>query len=168
MKKLMLLAVSTALLMSCTSKGTVPNRQTETPARAQAVTQAEPIPDSRIGLAAGTAFDQPTQGPIAFNDADPGESEPRTPPNGDFPPVIPHSIQDLQAITRAENACLSCHEASAAADLGAPALPASHEVDLRYTPETQDDEIVGARWVCTSCHVEQTRATPLVALTTVD
>jgi nitrate reductase cytochrome c-type subunit len=47
--------------------------------------------------------------------------------------------------------------------MGAPAAPSSHQVDRRRSPEVIGEETVGARWVCTSCHVAQTDTKPLVA-----
>jgi len=41
-------------------------------------------------------------------------------------------------------------------------LPASHYTDLRNAPGKVGDTVTGARWVCTSCHVPQTDAKPLV------
>ena len=121
------------------------------------------VPDSEIGLAAGTAFEQPVQEPIAVNQVDPGESELRPRPNPDFPPAIPHSVDDMETITLTENSCFDCHDPEAAADMGAVAIPASHQVDLRRSPDVTGKEVVGSRWVCTSCHVAQTDTDPLVA-----
>jgi nitrate reductase cytochrome c-type subunit len=123
------------------------------------------VPESEIGLAPGTAFEQPPQAPIAFNRVDPGDSELRPRPNDESPPAIPHSIEDIETITLAENACLECHHAAVAVDVGAVAVPVSHHVDLRRTPDVTGEEPVGALWVCTSCHVEQTDTAPLVANT---
>jgi cytochrome c-type protein NapB len=152
-----LLAVPVALLMlSCTSGGVPPAADTATP-------QVQTLAESEIGLAPGTAFEQPRQAAIAFNQIDPGESELRPRPNQEFPPVIPHSITDLQTITLDENSCLDCHSPEVAVDMGAIALPESHFVDLRRSPEVIGEGPAGSRWVCTSCHVEQTDAEPLVA-----
>jgi nitrate reductase cytochrome c-type subunit len=96
------------------------------------------------------------------NTVDPGESELQARPNSECPPVIPHSIEGVATITRAENSCMDCHEPEAAHSSDAPALPPSHQVDLRRSPDSEGDEVVGARWVCTSCHVAQTDAKPLV------
>jgi len=121
-------------------------------------------PDSEIGLAQGTAFEQPTQAPISFNSVDPGDSELRARPNAEFPPVIPHSVEDMGSISISENPCLDCHNADVAEDMGAVAIPSSHRMDLRNSPGVVGDEVTGARLVCTSCHVEQTGAEPLVAI----
>lgn len=151
------LAVSVIFLMlGCTSGGTPPAADATAP-------QAQTVAESEIGLAPGTAFEQPPQSPIAFNQIEPGEGELRPRPNTEFPPVIPHSIADLETITFDENSCLDCHDPAVAVDMGAVALPASHFVDLRRSPDVAGHETVGSRWVCTSCHVTQTDTEPLVA-----
>lgn len=155
MRKLLIALPSLILVLSCTSGGT--------PAGDTTATQAPSVTESEIGLAPGTAFDQPPQAPIAFNQVDPGESKLRPRPNAEFPPVIPHSIADLETITLTENSCLECHDPAVAVDMGAVALPRSHFVDLRRSPQRRGNEAVGSRWVCTSCHVAQTDAKPLVA-----
>jgi cytochrome c-type protein NapB len=152
------------LAMSCSSGAPPADIDTAATAAPPAATPAT-VPDSEIGLAPGTAFEQPEQAPIAYNRVDPGESELRARPNAEFPPPIPHSIEDFDAITLAENPCLECHDPEIAPDMGAPAVPASHQVDLRHTPDVTGEEPVGARWVCTSCHVAQTNTKPLVANT---
>jgi cytochrome c-type protein NapB len=158
MKRQILAIPALILVLSCTSGGPPPAEETEAPA----VTAS--IPDSEVGLAPGTAFEQPPQAPIAFNRIDPGESELQPRPNTEFPPVIPHSIDDLETITTEENSCLECHGTSVAADMGAVAVPGSHLVDLRRSPEETGESVSGARWVCTSCHVAQTETDPLVAI----
>lgn len=162
MKKTLLVLLSIALSMSCASQG--PSTDAETTAPPEAAAAPAGTPDSQIGLAPGTAFEQPQQKAIGFNTVDPGESELRTRPNEEFPPAVPHSIEDMETITFTENSCLECHDPSVAADMGAVAVPSSHNVDLRRKPDAEGDKVVGARWVCTSCHVTQTDAEPLVAL----
>jgi len=156
MKNVLLMLPVLALVLSCTSGSPPPAANTPavaTPSK----------PDSEIGLAPGSVIDQPPQAPIAFNPVDPGESELRPRPNDEFPPVIPHSIADLETITLSENSCLDCHDAVVALDMGAVPVPASHQVDLRRTADVTGNEVVGSRWVCTSCHVAQTGSSELVA-----
>lgn len=157
MEKLLLTLSALIFLVSCTSGGPSPA------AEALAAPPAPTAADSELSLAPGTAFEQPPQAPIAFNTIEPGESELRPRPNSEFPPVIPHSIVDLETITLDQNSCLDCHDPAFAEDMGAVALPPSHRIDLRRTPEKKGDDVVGSRWVCTSCHVARTDTEPLVA-----
>lgn len=164
MKKNLLPLFALAFALSCSTGG----RQADEDVTATPPPEPETISESEIGLAPGTAREQPPQAPIAFNRIDPGESELRPRPNEEFPPVIPHTIEDLETITLSENSCLECHDQSVAEDMGAVAAPASHQVDLRRSPEVAGPGIVGSRWVCTSCHVTQTDTEQLVAQTAAD
>lgn len=148
--------LSLALVVSCSSSGP---ETTEAPPAAKpepAPEAVKTIPDSEIGLAPGTAFEQPEQKAIGFNTVDPGDGEIQARPNAEFPPVIPHSIQDLGVITMTENPCRDCHNPDVAEDMGAVAIPDSHRMDLRNSPGVVGDQVTGARFVCTSCHVEVT------------
>lgn len=145
-----------ALLVACSSGA--PRTQAPAPA------SAETIPEAAIGLAAGTALEQPEQSAIAFNDVDPGSSTPRPRPNDDFPPVIPHSVADIETITATDNACLDCHDRASAAEAEAPAIPDSHYRDLRNAPDESRETLARARSNCTACHVAQTDSPPLVAI----
>lgn len=156
MKNTMLM-LSLAIALGCSSSA--PD-STDTTAAAGSESDSPvvgTIPDSEIGLAPGTAFEQPPQAPIAFNAVDPGDSDLRARPNAEFPPVIPHSVQGLGPITLTENPCLECHGADVAVDVGAVAVPASHRMDLRNSPGEVGERVTGARLVCTSCHVETTK-----------
>jgi len=51
-------------------------------------------------------------------------------------------------------------------DTAATATPASvSDSEIGRAPDIIGEEPVGARWVCTSCHLAQTDAEPLVAKT---
>ncbi len=165
MNKTSLALLAVVYSLSCGSSTPPPDAVVTTAPPTSQPAAAPATPETEIGLAPGTAFDQPAQAPIAFNTADPGESELRPRPNAEFPPAIPHSIDGFSTITRTENPCLDCHEPEAARYSDAIALPASHEVDLRRAPDSQGEEVAGARWVCTSCHVAQTDTAPLVEST---
>ena len=156
MKNTMLM-LSLVIALGCSSSAPDSTESTAV-AGSEPVSQAvRTIPDSEIGLAPGTAFEQPPQAPIGFNTVDPGGSEIRPLPNAEFPPVIPHSVQDLGPISLTENPCLECHGAEVAEDMGAVAVPASHTMDLRNAPGEFGERVTGARLVCTSCHVETTK-----------
>ena len=162
MKKTLIVPLAIAGCLSCSSGAPPPDAAATTRKEESQPSAAPPISDSEIGLALGTAFEQPDQTPIAFNTVDPGESELRPRPNPEFPPVIPHSTEGFSSITRSENPCMDCHEPEAARYAEATALPPSHQVDLRRPPDSRGDGVAGARWVCTSCHVDQTDTPPLV------
>ena len=152
MKKWMLFTIA-VFSLSCTSAPPV-----------DPAADAKGIPDAEIGLRPGSVFEEPDQKPILFNETDPGESEIPKRAYPSAPPVVPHTIAGIEPITAGENQCIDCHARDAAADFGATAIPASHYRDLRNAPDKDRDEIAGARYNCTTCHVPQTRAQPLVEM----
>ena len=111
--------------------------------------------DGEIGLAEGTLFETLTPDLVEINTSDFGERElfPRAYPTS--PPRIPHGITDLDPITLDENLCIECHNGD-----DAKATPPSHFVG---PSGKTTEEISGARYACTLCHVPQTNAKPLVS-----
>ncbi|MEX1310126.1 MAG: nitrate reductase cytochrome c-type subunit [Candidatus Sulfomarinibacteraceae bacterium] len=152
-----ILVLSLVIVLGCSSSGPETTEATSAAEPAPATESVTTIPETEIGLAPGTVFEQPEQQAIGFNAVDPGDSEIQPRPNAEFPPVIPHSVQDLGPITLTENPCLECHGAEVAEDMGAVAVPASHTMDLRNAPGEFGERVTGARLVCTSCHVETTK-----------
>ena len=154
--KHILFVLSFAALLGCTSSSSDAPAPEPTSSQTVAPATVKTIPDSKIGLAPGTAFEQPGQEAIRFNTVDPGDGLIQPRPNAEFPPVIPHSVQDMGPISIDENPCLECHAADAAEDVGAVAVPPSHRMDLRNSPGEVGQAVTGARLVCTSCHVAMT------------
>jgi cytochrome c-type protein NapB len=74
------------------------------------------------------------------------------------PPLIPHSIASYQ-ITRNANKCLDCHSWSRYKEFGATKISLTHFKDRSGT-ELAD--VSARRYFCTTCHVPQVDAKPLV------
>ena len=74
------------------------------------------------------------------------------------PPLIPHSIASYQ-ITRNANKCLDCHSWSRYKEFGATKISLTHFKDRAGT-ELAD--VSARRYFCTTCHVPQMDAKPLV------
>ena len=74
------------------------------------------------------------------------------------PPVIPHSIDGYQ-LTLNTNRCLTCHARAFTEGSGAPMISITHFMD-RDGQVLSD--IAPRRYFCTTCHVQQTDARPLV------
>ena len=76
----------------------------------------------------------------------------------DQPPLIPHSIEGY-ALDLNANKCLSCHSRKFTEQSQAPMISVTHYQDR------DGNTLAGVaprRYVCTSCHVTQTGAPPLV------
>ena len=82
------------------------------------------------------------------------------------PPQIPHNFESFLPVTAKNNMCKSCHHNPSMIgkkSAGLPtAMPVSHYTDQRHAPEKMSEEIVGARYVRTQCHVPQAGIKPLV------
>jgi cytochrome c-type protein NapB len=77
------------------------------------------------------------------------------------PPLIPHSIRGYQ-ITKNFNKCMDCHAWSKVKESGATKVSATHFKDASGRDLAN---ISPRRYVCTTCHVTQTDAPPLVGNT---
>lgn len=77
------------------------------------------------------------------------------------PPLIPHSIRGYQ-ITKNFNKCMDCHAWSKVKETGATKVSVTHFKDASGRELAN---ISPRRYVCTSCHVPQTDARPLVGNT---
>ncbi|HEU4382923.1 MAG TPA: nitrate reductase cytochrome c-type subunit [Anaeromyxobacteraceae bacterium] len=123
---------------------------------------AGPVPDTALGLAKGSVFDVPAPPPWKPFDAAPGAAPLAARPWPGAPPVVPHEIAAFLPITPASNSCVDCHAVAKKEPGQATPIPPSHYVDLRNAPDTTQERVTGARWVCTACHAERTEAKPLV------
>jgi cytochrome c-type protein NapB len=120
------------------------------------------IPEVKIGLAEAGPAEVLVPPAVKENESAPGERPVRARPYPGAAPAVPHGIADQLPITKDQNACVDCH-AVAEKKKGEPTpIPASHYTDLRNAPEKRQEKVVGARWICTSCHVPQHDVAPLV------
>ena len=85
----------------------------------------------------------------------PGSQKPIARTFSGQPPLIPHTVENFDAITLEANRCLVCHESGAIA----PKAGDSHFKDRDGKSLTV---VSSARHNCTTCHVPQADAKPLV------
>jgi cytochrome c-type protein NapB len=126
-----------------------------------------PIADVDLSLSRTSVFDVPAPPVPAVNVADPGDLPLVERAYASAPPLVPHAVADFMPITRDENWCVDCHDLDwmdPEEDEPTP-VPFSHYMDLRGDSDDIGEEIVGARWVCVSCHVPVTDAPALVGST---
>ena len=161
-----LIAMTTACVTSTPAPQATPDRATEATSAPAAARETSPelaIPDREIGLHTGSVFE--TQAPEVWTptQADPGELPLLPRAYEEAPPRVPHNVADLLPITPSDNLCLDCHAISAEdATEGDPTpMPQSHFTDLRAEGEI-GSEVIGARWICVSCHVASSDAELLV------
>lgn len=121
-----------------------------------------PIPDASLGLAKGSVFDVPSPPAVKPNDSAPGERPVVPRAYVSAPPRIPHGVGDFLPITLKDNACLDCHAVKEKKAGEATPIPPSHYTDYRNAPDRVGRQLVGARYVCVSCHAATTDAPDLV------
>ncbi len=144
----------------------------DAPAPAATTTSArpQPIADTEIGLAKGSVFDVAVPPVPAGNISDPGDLPPVGRAFPSAPPRVPHAVADFMPITREENWCVDCHmlDWTAPGDDEPTAISFSHYMNLRGEADDIGSKIVGARWVCVSCHLPDVDTPPLVENTFAD
>jgi cytochrome c-type protein NapB len=77
------------------------------------------------------------------------------------PPLVPHTVERYEPITRDENACLECHVTD---ELRGQKMPKMGKDHFSATAKQADGspEVEMSRWQCDICHVPQVNAKPLV------
>jgi len=148
-------ALATVVVLAASAAGCSGARPSATPPA------GPPIPDAELGLSKVSVFEVPTPDAVRRNESAPGELPVLPRPNSLMPPRIPHAIDDFLPITQKQSSCLDCHGVKDKKPGEPTPIPASHYVDQRRAPGTPRQEIAGARWVCTACHVQNTEARPL-------
>ena len=123
---------------------------------------AGPIPDRELGLSKSSVFETTAPPVTVPNTSDPGDEPVLTRVYEGAPPLIPHGIGEFTPIVRDGNQCLDCHLAEEKIEGEPTPIPESHFRDLRNAPAVVREEIAGARFVCTTCHVPLTDAKPPV------
>ncbi len=127
---------------------------------------AKPVKDSSLGLSKTSVNDSPEPEKFGYSNNFPGTGNllPRAYLNA--PPQIPHNIEAFLPVTAKSNNCKMCHDNRAMRGKKvkgqATAIPDSHYTDLRHAPGKVTTELIGARYVCTQCHVPQANVKPLV------
>lgn len=132
---------------------------------------AKPITDISLGLSKTAVTDSPTPEKFSYSEKFPGIDPVLKRAYPGAPPQIPHNIEAFLPVGKARNMCKTCHDKRDTFDAngkakkvkGQPtAIPASHYIDHRLDTGKIGKTLVGARTVCTQCHVPQANVKPLV------
>jgi cytochrome c-type protein NapB len=153
MKTTVILSLAAVLAAGCSSSATT---------REASPAPSRPIADTELGLSKGSVFDVPAPPAVKASDGNPGEGPLLPRPYAIAPPRIPHAVADFLPITREQNACLECHAVKDKKQGDPTPIPPSHYTDYRNAPGRVGDQVVGARYVCVSCHAGKTDAPDLV------
>ena len=130
---------------------------------------AEAVDELNIGIGEDNVFSDATPTPFAYSTSKAGKSELIPPAYVTVPPQIPHSINKYLPITAEDNGCTDCHDkknkiGKTEHKMGKKIpMPENHYGGFKG--EGDKEEISGARYTCTQCHVAQSGAKPLVGNT---
>ena len=78
------------------------------------------------------------------------------------PPLIPHALANFDEITLEDNQCLSCHSIEKYKEKNAVKLGDSHMTMVDVPGGGIKSVVNMSRWQCSTCHVPQVDAKPLV------
>jgi len=130
------------------------------------IVMADGIAAGDLGLVKKDVSALPTPTPYHYSDQFPGMSQLLPRSYSGAPPQIPHNIETFIPITSSNNLCKGCHDMPD--NIGKPRvkgnatpIPNSHYIDLRNGGK-KSKQLIGARTVCTQCHVPQANVAPLV------
>jgi len=124
------------------------------------------IPDQDLGLSKTSVFETPQPQAFGYPEQFPGTSNvlPRAYLNA--PPQIPHNIESFLPVGKDHNMCLQCHnrpdQQGTVVEHQPTPIPKSHYTDLRFSPDKTTNTLIGARFICTQCHVPQAQVKALI------
>jgi len=121
-----------------------------------------------MGLSKESVFDTPTPTVSNFSDIETGESE-RTPnAYSTLPPQVAHTLAEYMPITLEENECLDCHDQRKYLDRAGWEWKVGRKIPMpdnhygSFNKQGGVENVAGARYNCTQCHVQLSDAKPLV------
>ena len=126
------------------------------------------VDELNMVLSKTSVFDTPTPDTYTYSDGKPGYNDPLPRAWDNAPPQIPHQIAEFLPVTAEDNQCLDCHDVPKYMDkpknMDRTRKSKSPMPEAHYA-SSEMDELDGARFNCTQCHVPQSNAAPLVVST---
>ena len=147
LKKILLMSVVTAFIVGCSSSSQMQ------------------IADDELGLSKMSVFDTPTPEVAVFSDIEAGELDRLPVAYSTLPPQVGHTMDEYLPITLENNDCADCHDRRK--HIGrewkvGKKLPMPDNHYGSFNSQGGVEDIAGARYNCTLCHVQMSDAQPLV------
>jgi len=123
------------------------------------------LDDINMGLSKESVFDTPTPVVSHYSEQETGESERLPVAYSTLPPQVAHTLTEYLPITMEENECIDCHDRRKyigyewKVGVKVP-MPDTHYGSFQVQGGSED--VAGARYNCTQCHVQMSDAQPLV------
>lgn len=131
-------------------------------AQADSMTVVDP---NSLGLSKGSVFDAPTPKPVSYSDSKPKTTKRLPKAYSTLPPQVGHSFKEYLPITLEDNECLDCHDKRKLLKRKwkqGKKLPMPDDHYGSFEKKGGVEDVAGARYNCTQCHVPQSDAPPLV------
>lgn len=124
-----------------------------------------PVDETSIGLGEDAVFNDPSPETFDYPTTKAGESDRIAKSYHTAPPLVPHALAKYLPITMENNECMECHDKPKLIDRKYVkgkklAMPQDHYGG--FNGKGDKDEVSGARYTCTQCHVSASNAPPLV------
>lgn len=123
------------------------------------------IDELNMGLGKDAVFSNPTPFAFTYPTTKAGKSDRVTPSYHTAPPTIPHKVEEYLPITAEENECMDCHDKYNKIGkqyVKGKKLPMPKSHYGGFAGKGIADEVSGARYTCSQCHVPVSNASPLV------
>jgi cytochrome c-type protein NapB len=126
------------------------------------------LDELNMGLSKGSVFETPTPSASHYADIETGKSKRSSVAYSTLPPQVTHTFAEYLPITLDENECLDCHDRRKYLNrkdwqwkVGRK-LPMPDDHYGSFEKQGGSEDVAGARYNCTQCHVQMSDAVPLV------
>ena len=112
-----------------------------------------------------SVFDTPTPTVYTYSDAKPGYNDRLDTAWEELPPQIPHKVDEFLPVVMSDNQCLDCHDVPKYIDRPLNtdrSIKNKSPMSKEHYASSKLDEVSGARFNCTQCHVQLSNAPALV------
>ena len=127
---------------------------------------ADPIDQLNIGIGEDNVFSDATPEAFKYQGKKAGKSELLPIAYSTVPPLISHTVEEYLPITAETNDCTECHDKRK--KIGKTERRTGKKIPMPqnhyggFDGKGDEDEVSGARYTCTQCHVPQSGAKPLL------
>jgi len=126
---------------------------------------ANVVDDASLGLSKGSVFDTPTPHPVTYSTSNPKKTKRLPKAYSTLPPQVGHTFKEYLPITAEDNQCMDCHDKRKLLKRKwrqGKKLPMPDDHYGTFEKKGGAEDVAGARYNCTQCHVPQSNAQPLV------
>lgn len=127
---------------------------------------ADPIEELNFGIGEDNVFSDATPESFKYQGKKAGKSELLPIAYSTVPPLISHTVEEYLPITTETNDCTECHDKRK--KIGKTERRTGKKIPMPqnhyggFDGKGDEDEVSGARYTCTQCHVPQSGAKPLI------